>query len=86
MSHGFTVFRSHDLRPAICINRFRTITHIFIAMNYLMLMLEKDLHSRNIQKHVASKFFSHPVEVIGSMKICFELCVSQRYKQKIERN
>ena len=66
-SHGFAlVFRPYDLRPEIYINRLDTATKIFIAMDYLLLMPEKNLHFGRRQKHVARKFFSHPVEVIWS--------------------
>ena len=46
-------------------------------------MSEKYLHFRKRQKHVARKFFPHPVEING---LFFESCVFQRYKQKFERN
>ena len=39
---------------------------IFIAMDYLILMSQKYLHSRKRQKYLANKFFSHPVEVTRS--------------------
>ena len=56
-------------------------------MDYLILMSEKYLHFRSRKRHVARKFFSHPVEVTGFMYLTniFELCISQRYKQKLER-
>ena len=59
-------------------------------MDYLILrsiILELYIHFRKRQKHAANKFFSHPVEVTGSMYFgnIFQLCVSQRYVENLER-
>ena len=44
-SCGFVlVLRPHDLRSETYINKLGTKTQIFIAMDYLILMSEKDLH------------------------------------------
>ena len=66
----------------IHINRLSTTTQILIAMDYLILMSEKYLYFRERQKHLARKFFSHSIEVTGSMNfgnvfriMCFlEIC------------
>ena len=42
----------------IYINRLSLTMQIFIAMDYLILMLEKYLHFRKRQKHVPRNFFS----------------------------
>ena len=61
------VFRPHDLRPEMYINRLGTTTQMFTAVDYRCqrstFILEKE------KKQVARKFLSHPVEVTGSM--CF---------------
>ena len=61
---------------------------IFIAMDYLMLMLEIYLRFRKRQKHVPRNFFStHRGNWIHvPLEIFFELCVSQRSVQKRKRN
>ena len=83
-SYGFAlVFRAHDLRPEIYVNRLGTTTKIFIAMDYLILMLEKYVHFRKRQKYVARNFFAHPVEVTSV--IFSEFCISQRYKQNLKQ-
>ena len=51
----------------ICINRLSTTTQIFIAMDYLIMMSEKYLYFRKRKKHLARTFFTHPIEVTGSM-------------------
>ena len=51
----------------IYINRLSTTTQIFIAMDYSIIMSEKYFHSRKRQKNLTKTFFSHPVEVTGSM-------------------
>ena len=57
-SCGFVlVLRSHDLWSETYINKLGTTTQIFIGMDYLILMSEKDLHFRKRQNHVARKFF-----------------------------
>ena len=48
-------------------------------------MSEKYLQFGKKQKHVARNFFSHPIEVYIP-KYFFELCVSERYAQKLVRN
>ena len=61
---------------------------IFIAMDYLILMSEKYLHFKKRQKHVPRNFFlprkGNWIHVPS--EISFELCVSQRSVQKLERN
>ena len=54
------VFRPHDLRPEIHINRLGTATQIFVATDYLTLISEKYLHFRNRQKHMTRKLFPIP--------------------------
>ena len=44
----------------IYINRLSTATQIFIAMDYLKLKSEKNLHFRKRQKHLAKTFFFPP--------------------------
>ena len=57
-SCGFPLlFRTHYLRHEIYINVLATTTEIVIAMNYLILMLEKYLPFRKGQKDVERKFF-----------------------------
>ena len=51
----------------IYINRLSTTTQIFIAMDYLIMMSEKYLYFRKRKKHLARTFFTHPIEVTGSM-------------------
>ena len=51
----------------IHINRLITTTQIFIAMDYLIMMSEKYLYFRKRKKHLARTFFTHPIEVTGSM-------------------
>ena len=52
----------------IHINRLITTTQIFIAMDYLIMMSEKYLYFRKRKKkHLARTFFTHPIEVAGSM-------------------
>ena len=83
-SYGFAlVFRAHDLRPEIYVNRLGTATKIFIAIDYLILRSEKYVHFRKRQKYVARNFFAHPVEVTSV--IFSEFCVSQRYKQNLKQ-
>ena len=62
------------------IYRLSTTTHIFIAMDYLILMSEKRLHFRKWTRGLMKEFFSHPMEVTGSM--CFVkyfqiMCISK---------
>ena len=57
-SCGFPLlFTTHYLRHEIYINVLATTTDIVIAMNYLILMLEKYLPFRKGQKDVERKFF-----------------------------
>ena len=66
----------------IYINRLSTTTQIFMAMDYLIGMLEKYLHFKKRQKHGARKFFFHPGEVTGSMyfgNIFRIMCISKIY-------
>ena len=72
----------------IYINRLSTATQIFIAMDYLKLKSEKNLHFRKRQKHLAKTFFSHPTKVIGSMHfgnifliICFSKIHAKIWKK-----
>ena len=51
----------------IYIKRSSTTTQFFIAMDYLIMMSEKYLYSRKRKKHLARTFFTHPIEVTGSM-------------------
>ena len=51
----------------IYINRLITTTQIFIAIDYLIMMSEKYLYFRKRKKHLARTFFTHPIEVTGSM-------------------
>ena len=51
----------------IYINRLSTTTQIFIAMDYLIMMSEKYLYFRKRKKHLTRTFFTHPIEVTGSM-------------------
>ena len=51
----------------IYINRLSTTTQVFMAMDYSIMMSEKYFHFRKRQKNLAKTFFSHPVEVTGSM-------------------
>ena len=51
----------------IYINRLSTTTEIFIALDYLIMMSEKYLYFRKRKKHLARTFFTHPIEVTGSM-------------------
>ena len=51
----------------IYINRLSTTTQIFIAMDYLIMMLEEDLYFRKRKNHLTRKFFTHPIEVTGPM-------------------
>ena len=75
-SYGFAlVLTPHDLRPEIYINRLGTTTQIFKPIKYRSF--------RKRQKHVAWKFFSHPIEVTVSMylgKIFRIVCISLRIK------
>ena len=51
----------------IYINRLSTTKQVFMAMDYSIMMSEKYFHFRKRQKNLAKTFFSHPVEVTGSM-------------------
>ena len=51
----------------IYINRLSTTTKTFIAADYLIMMSKKYFHFRIRQRHLAKTFFSHPVELTGSM-------------------
>ena len=52
----------------IYMNRISIRTLIFIVMDYsLMMSEEKYFHFRKRQKHLAETFFSHPVEITGSL-------------------
>ena len=51
----------------IYINRLSTTTQIFIAMDYLITMSENYLYFRKRKKHLVRTFFTHPIEVTGSM-------------------
>ena len=51
----------------IYINRLSTTTQIFIAMDYLTMMSEKYLYFRKSKKHLIRTFFTHYIEVTGSM-------------------
>ena len=72
----------------ICINRLGTTTLIFKVVDYLRLMSEKHSHFRKRQKHVARKFFPTPQKKLYpcTSEIFLELCVSKRYKLKLEKN
>ena len=70
--------------PGIYKKTLDATTQIFIAVNYLKLMSEKYVHFKTRQKHVARKFTT--AEVTKSMKFENFFGVSQRYKQKFERN
>ena len=61
---------------------------IFIAMDYLILMLHKSLHFRKQQKHVPRDFFSprRGNWIHLPKKMFFELCTSERSVQKLKRN
>ena len=51
----------------IYISRLSTATQIFIVMDYLIMISEKYLYFRKRKKHLARTFFTHPIEVTGSM-------------------
>ena len=51
----------------IFINRLSTTMQIFIAMRYLIMMSKKYLYFRKRKKHLTRTFFTHPIEVTGSM-------------------
>ena len=51
----------------IYINRLSITTQIFTAMDYSIIMSEKYFRLRKKQKNLAKTFFSHLVEVTGSM-------------------
>ena len=67
----------------IYINRLSTTTQIFIAMDYLIMMSEKYLYFRKRKKHLARKFFTHPIE--ETLEMFFKLSVYQRYVQKLKK-
>ena len=83
-SYGFAlVLTPHDFRSEIYINRLGTTTQIFKPMDYWILMSEKYRYFGKRQKHVARKFFSHPIEVTVSMylgNIFRIVCISLRIK------
>ena len=75
----------------ICINRLSTSTQIFIAMDYSIMMSERYFHFRKRQKNLAKTFFSHPVEVTGSMSFgnIFQIMCSSDFSKictKLGRN
>ena len=51
----------------IYINKLSTTALSFIPMDYLIMMSEKYLFFRKRREHLARTFFTHPVEVTGSM-------------------
>ena len=70
------------------INRLGTTTQIFEAVDYLILVSEKHPHFKKRQKHVARKFFPTPQKKLYpcTSEIFLELCLSKRYKLKLEKN
>ena len=60
-------------------------------MDYSIMMSEKYFHFRKRQKNLAKTFFSHPVEVTGSMSFgnIFQIMCSSDFSKictKLERN
>ena len=51
----------------IYINRLSTTTQILIEIDYLIMMREKYLSFWKCKNHLARNFFTHPIEVTGSM-------------------
>ena len=72
----------------IYINRLGTTTQIFEAVDYLILVSEKHSHFKKRQKHVVRKFFPTPQKKLYpcTSEIFLELCLSKRYKLKLEKN
>ena len=68
-SYGFALLlRLYDLRLEIYISRLCTTMQIFIAMDYLIATNLREVpFFIKRKKIVASKFFSDPVEVTGSI-------------------
>ena len=69
-------------------NRLSTTMQIFMTMNCLILMSEKYVHFRKPQKHVLRNFFLSPYKSLDpcTSEIFFELCVSEKSVQKLEKN
>ena len=61
--HKYTNYNMIELY----INRLSTTRQIFIAINCLIMMSEKYFYFRKRKKHLARTFFTHPIEVTGSM-------------------
>ena len=61
---------------------------IFIAMDYLILMLQMYLHFKKQQKHEPRDFLSprRGNFIHLPKEMFFELCASQRSVQKLKRN
>ena len=62
-----------------------------LSMDYSIMMSEKYFHFRKRQKNLAKTFFSHPVEVTGSMSFgnIFQIMCSSDFSKictKLERN
>ena len=51
----------------IYINRLSNTTQISIVMDYLIMMSDKCIYFRKRKKHAAKSFFTHPIEITGSM-------------------
>ena len=82
--HKYTNFNIIE----IYINRLSITPQIFIAMDYLTMMSEKYLYFKKRKKHLARKFFPHPVKVTGSMYfgnifgiICFSKICAKTWKK-----